>query len=178
MPRCKHCKTAFTPKHFNQKNCMQTDECVGAFLSDLSKANDRKWRKEKKERSERLKTRSEWLNDLQKVFNAYIRERDKGKQCISCGVNLHNKTVHASHFWSVGAYPNLRFNENNVHASCDHCNLHLHGNIANYALNLPKRIGQAEFDALNDGRNGAPLKLTVDEIKEKIRIYKDKIKSL
>jgi hypothetical protein len=157
---------------------MQTDECVGAFLSDLSKANDRNWRKEKKERSERLKTRSEWLNDLQKVFNAYIRERDKGKQCISCSVNLHNKTVHASHFWSVGAYPNLRFNENNVHASCDHCNLHLHGNIANYALNLPKRIGQAKFDALNDSRNGAPLKLTVDEIKEKIRIYKDKIKNI
>jgi hypothetical protein len=52
----------------------------------------------------------------------------------------------------------------------------LHGNIANYALRLPKRIGQYEFDLLNDNRNGAPLKLTVDEIKEQIKAYKDKIK--
>jgi hypothetical protein len=178
MPRCKHCKTKFEPKQFNQKNCLQTDECVRAFLSDLSKQNEQRWRKEKKVRKNKLKTRSEWLNDLQKTFNTYIRERDKNKPCVSCGVDLRNKTVHASHFWSVGAYPRLRFNENNVHASCDHCNLHLHGNIANYALRLPERIGQAAFDELNSSRNGAPLKLTTDEIKANILIYKEKTKNL
>ena len=178
MPRCKHCRTKFEPKKFNQKFCMETDDCVSSFLSDLTKQNDRKWRQEKKERTERLKTRSNWMNDLQKVFNEYIRERDKGKPCISCGTSLIGKQAHASHYFSVGAYPNLRVNEDNVHNACEHCNIHLHGNHAEYSIRLPKRIGQERFNALIESRNSHYLKLTVDEIKEMITFYRLKIKEL
>ncbi len=173
MARCKHCKTTFTPKHFNQKNCMETDECVGAFLSDLTKANNTKWRKEKKERSERLKTRSEWMQDLQDVFNTFIRTRDKDKPCISCGT--FTGKMNAGHYKSVGGSPELRFNELNVHKQCEYCNTHLSANLIEYRIGLVKRIGVDIVEFL-ERKDHAPLKLTVEEIKEQIKVYKEKIK--
>ncbi len=173
MPRCKHCKTTFTPKHFNQKNCMETDDCVGAFLSDLSKANNTKWRKEKKERKEALKTRSEWMQDLQDVFNTFIRTRDKDKPCISCGT--FTGKMNAGHYKSVGGSPELRFNELNVHKQCEYCNTHLSANLIEYRIGLVKRIGVDIVEFL-ERKDHAPLKLTVEEIKEQIKVYKEKIK--
>ncbi len=173
MPRCKHCKTTFTPKHFNQKNCMETDDCVGAFLSDLSKANNTKWRKEKKERKEALKTRSEWMQDLQDVFNTFIRTRDKDKPCISCGT--FTGKMNAGHYKSVGGSPELRFNELNVHKQCEYCNTHLSANLIEYRIGLVKRIGVEQVEFL-ERKDHAPLKLMVDEIKEQIKAYKEKIK--
>ncbi len=173
MARCKHCKTTFTPKHFNQKNCMVTDECVGAFLSDLSKANNTKWRKEKKERKEALKTRSEWMQDLQDVFNTFIRTRDKDKPCISCGT--FTGKMNAGHYKSVGGSPELRFNELNVHKQCEYCNTHLSANLIEYRIGLVKRIGVEQVEFL-ERKDHAPLKLMVDEIKEQIKAYKEKIK--
>ena len=173
MPRCKHCKSTFTPKHFNQKNCMETDECVGAFLSDLTKANNTKWRKEKKERKEALKTRSEWMQDLQDVFNTFIRTRDKDKPCISCGT--FTGKMNAGHYKSVGGSPELRFNELNVHKQCEYCNTHLSANLIEYRIGLVKRIGIDKVEFL-ERKDHAPLKLTVDEIKEQIKVYRDKIK--
>ena len=173
MPRCKHCKTTFTPKHFNQKNCMETDECVGAFLSDLTKANNTKWRKEKKERKEALKTRSEWMQDLQDVFNTFIRTRDKDKPCISCGT--FTGKMNAGHYKSVGGSPELRFNELNVHKQCEYCNTHLSANLIEYRIGLVKRIGVEQVEFL-ERKDHAPLKITVDEIKEQIKVYRDKIK--
>ena len=171
--RCKHCKTTFTPKHFNQKNCMETDDCVGAFLSDLTKANNTKWRKEKKERKEALKTRSEWMQDLQDVFNTFIRTRDKDKPCISCGT--FTGKMNAGHYKSVGGSPELRFNELNVHKQCEYCNTHLSANLIEYRIGLVKRIGVDKVEFL-ERKDHAPLKLTVDEIKEQIKAYKEKIK--
>ena len=171
--RCKHCKTTFTPKHFNQKNCMETDECVGAFLSDLTKANNTKWRKEKKERKEALKTRSEWMQDLQDVFNTFIRTRDKDKPCISCGT--FTGKMNAGHYKSVGGSPELRFNELNVHKQCEYCNTHLSANLIEYRIGLVKRIGVEQVEFL-ERKDHAPLKLSVDEIKEQIKVYRDKIK--
>jgi hypothetical protein len=152
---------------------METDECVGAFLSDLSKANSTKWRKEKKERKEALKTRSEWMQDLQDVFNTFIRTRDKDKPCISCGT--FTGKMNAGHYKSVGGSPELRFNELNVHKQCEYCNTHLSANLIEYRIGLVKRIGVEQVEFL-ERKDHAPLKLTVDEIKEQIKVYKEKIK--
>jgi hypothetical protein len=152
---------------------METDECVGAFLSDLTKANNTKWRKEKKERSERLKTRSEWMQDLQDVFNTFIRTRDKDKPCISCGT--FTGKMNAGHYKSVGGSPELRFNELNVHKQCEYCNTHLSANLIEYRIGLVKRIGVDIVEFL-ERKDHAPLKLTVEEIKEQIKVYKEKIK--
>ena len=47
----------------------------------------------------------------QKVFNAYIRKRDEGLPCISCGTG---QPQHAGHYFSAGHNSKLRFEERNV----------------------------------------------------------------
>jgi ssDNA-binding Zn-finger/Zn-ribbon topoisomerase 1 len=138
------------------------------------KKEDKKWVAEKKES---LKTHSDWMQLLQIAFNTYIRLRDKDLPCISCGQNLQGKKTDASHFYSCGAYPQLRVDEDNVHNACVHCNQHKGGNLHEYRKRLPARIGQERFDALEE-RKQQELKLTLPEIKEKIAYYKGLIKEL
>jgi hypothetical protein len=132
--------------------------------------------KNKKAILDSIKSHSKWLNDLQKVFNTYIRLRDADQPCISCNRPLKGK-YDAGHFFSVGAYPNLRFNEDNVHGQCVHCNQHKHGAISEYAINLPERIGMYRFESLKIKRT-QPLKLSIPDIKEMIDYYKLKVKRL
>lgn len=80
----------------------------------------------------------------QQVFNAWIRERDKDKGCISCG----GEVQHAGHYLSAGHHGHLRFNENNVHGQCLRCNNFLHGNLINYRIGLVKRIGESKVQLL------------------------------
>lgn len=170
---CKICKKKFTPRYSTAQMV-----CGGRCAIEYDRIQKRKaWRKEKAVRKDALKTHSEWLKDLQKVFNAFIRERDKGKLCVSCGAKV-NGTGHASHMFSVGAYPNLRFNEDNCHLSCVECNLHKHGNLVEYSLRLPERIGKERFEKLVSDSKKTVLKLSVPEIEDLIKKYKEKTKEL
>jgi hypothetical protein len=88
-----------------------------------------------------MKTKGEWLKELQTVFNRYIRLRDEGKPCISCGTTKPVQYA-AGHYFTIGSCPALRFDEDNVHLQCNkNCNLEKSGNIAEYSINLPLRIG-------------------------------------
>lgn len=176
MPRCKCCKEKFTPKKFLQKYCMEKDECIKAFIAAYK---DKKWKVEKKELKEKLKTHKDYLKILQVVFNTFIRTRDisKNEPCISCGCTMIGKKGDASHYFSVGSSPNLRFNEDNVHHACVYCNQHNHGNIAEYSIRLPLRIGQQRFEKLQAERN-KPFKPSIPEIKNLIQEYKLKTKLL
>ena len=116
MPRCKVCREKFEPKFFLQKSCLKA-ECVLEY-SKQDKA--KKWKVEKKFRKEALKTRSDHLNELQVIFNKWIRLRDKGNNCISC--NKPAKKENAGHYRSVGSCPELRLEPLNVHLQCEYCN--------------------------------------------------------
>ena len=113
---------------------------------------------------------------VQKEFNKYIRLRDKNQKCISCDCVIKG-IGHASHYFSVGSSPNLRFNEHNVHLSCVECNLHLHGNIAEYSIRLPFRIGIKNFDLLVGKRN-EKKHYSIEELKQLKEIHKEKIKQI
>lgn len=181
--KCKHCKTKFEPKYFLQKFCLSNDECRTAatnFAIEQKEKNFKKDRvKDTKERKEALMTYSEWLNILQVTFNTYIRMRDKNEPCISCGNNKPNIKYDAGHFFSVGAFPNVRFDEDNVWRQCsNNCNIHLSGNIHNYRPRLIEKIGIEKFEALEFRARNGVLKLSIPEIKEKIKIYKEKIRLL
>lgn len=79
-------------------------------------------------------------------FNKFIRLRDHGKPCISCGSYTE---LQAGHFYSGGHYSCLRFNENNVHGQCKRCNYFLSGNLNEYRKNLVKKIGKEGIDELD-----------------------------
>jgi len=176
MPKCKTCKDKFEPKVFLQKNCLKKDECIKAELELKKKAYKKSWNKEKKQRKEALKTNSDYVRELQKIFNTYIRERDKNKPCISCNKPLNSK-FDAGHYYSTGSYPELRFHEDNVHGQCVHCNQHKRGNLIEYGLNLPKRIGLDNVLELRKLAN-VPRKYTIEELKGLKVFYKLKIKNL
>ena len=81
-----------------------------------------------------------------KHFNSFIRNRDKGKGCVSCDSLTFSD---AGHFYSSGHYPILRYDENNVHGQCKRCNYFLHGNLDEYRKRLYKRISELDINELD-----------------------------
>lgn len=111
--------------------------------------------------------------ELQKVFNEYIRQRDKDKPCISCG---QFKDLQAGHFYSVRNYDGLRFDEDNVHGECVRCNCFDDDHLIGYSVNLVRKIGPERFvrlqeRAMNYKKNGK--KWSRSELEEMITKYKD-----
>jgi len=121
------------------------------------------------------KTRSALLKLAQTHFNRYIRLRDQDKPCISCDCVITGSGM-ASHYLSVGARPNLRFNEQNVHRSCNKCNVFLHGNLINYRIRLVKLIGVAEVEKLES--DVTPIKLSAEDITVIIEKYRNLTKEM
>ena len=180
MLRCKNCRERFIPRYNNslQKYCMEKDECIKAFTDNhkvtKEKIDAKGWAKEKKERKEAIMSHSEWLKILQAVFNSYIRERDKDLGCISC--QTFNGQMHCGHYRAVSVAPQLRFNEDNCSKQCSRCNNFLSANLINYRIALVKKIGLERVENLEN--DNSVLKISVEEIKEKIKIYKEKTKEL
>ena len=81
---------------------------------------------------------------LDKVFAAYIRQRDANKPCISCG---SRGPLQAGH-WIKRQHQSVRWDERNCHGQCVRCNLWLHGNEGAYALALVDKYGRAVVDEL------------------------------
>lgn len=115
---------------------------------------------------------------VQEKCNEYIRLRDAGKPCISCGKYA---TLQAGHYWPVGGYDGLRFDELNINGECSHCNCFNESHLITYRDNLVERIGQAEFKALQERaadykKNGR--KFSKSELLEIYNYYCEKIKQL
>ena len=129
-----------------------------------------------------MKSLPQLIAKCQLAFNEYVRKRDLTGdyfKCISCGEIKDERFMHAGHFYNVGHYPGLRFEEDNCHGQCNHCNTFLHGNLIEYRDNLLFKIGAERFEALKIRaglykRNG--YKFSRFEIVEKIAELKHKIK--
>lgn len=124
--------------------------------------------------------------DLQKVFNTYIRLRDtkydKGTPyfiCISCNQPKGLDQMNAGHFWPVGGHEAVRYDEDNVHGQCIHCNNFASNGVVTmqYQTNLCKKIGQQRFDALA-ARRFNRSKMMAFEVELLIQQYTEKIEKL
>ena len=124
---------------------------------------------------ERLKSRSDYAKEAQTAFNHWVRLRDKGRPCISCG-RYHQGQNHAGHFLSVGARPELRYEPLNVWLQCAPCNTHLSGNAVLFRAALVREIGVEKVEWLEGPHE--PRKYTVDDLKEIKRIYSAKAREL
>lgn len=126
-----------------------------------------------KARKEAIKSRADWAREAQTAFNAFIRARDDGLPCISCGRH-HQGQWHAGHYLSTGARPELRYTESNVHRQCAPCNTHLSGNAVLYRIGLIERIGLEAVEWL-EGPHELP-KWTPDDYKAIRDNYRQKLK--
>ncbi|MEO8807919.1 MAG: recombination protein NinG [Burkholderiaceae bacterium] len=151
---------AFSPNTSTQVVCgLRCAKRVPVIARNTLKAD----RIETRRKLDGLKPLSHWVKLTQAAFNGFIRARDAGKPCISCGRH-HVGSWDAGHYLTTGARPELRFDEDNVHRQCVPCNQHLHGNHVLYRIGLIARRGLAVVERLEGPH--APKKYTVDELAE------------
>ncbi len=159
------CSTQFVPSQLGQKVCGY--KC-GLAIKDVNHDRAKKalaqiGRKEIRSAKERIKTRGDHMREAQAAFNTWIRHRDVGQPCVSCGRH-HNGQWHAGHYRTVGGNPELRFEPLNVWKQCAPCNNHKSGDIVNYRIELVKRIGAARVEWLEGPHE--PKRYTTEDLKE------------
>lgn len=175
MARCKECKEKFTQKYMLQKFCMVHDECIKRFAEQTRL---KAWKEKKAKVKNELMTLQDWIKITQVTFNNFIRLRDKGKPCISCGKQIKENNCDAGHLWSAGGHYNVRFNELNVNAQCSRpCNKDKSGDVNNYRKGFIERYGIDELNELDSIAN-ITRNFTIEEIKQINQTYKEKIKEL
>ena len=164
MKTCRVCRQPFEPRLPMQVVC-GIDCARSLAISVRGKAEKQaatKQRKADRDRKEKIKTRSELAREAQQAFNTWIRLRDAGRPCISCGRH-HQGQMHAGHYLSVGARPELRYEPLNVWLQCAPCNTYLSGNAVLFRQALVREIGQDKVDWL-EGPHQAK-KYTADELR-------------
>lgn len=179
--KCAMCPTRFVPRGM-QKVCgprcaMDLVARNNAKALALAKRVDRA---ETKARKDKLKTRKEWVAELQTVFNRFIRTRDAGKPCICCGMPFEpmkpGGSMDAGHYLSVGSAPHLRFVEANVHGQRKNCNRPGGTTRDRFRAGMIQRIGLEAVEALEADQDDR--KHTIDDLKALIAHYKQRIKEL
>lgn len=159
---CYICKTKKKPEEMRYSNCKKaycSERCRSKLIEILikdaqSKVYDQRTKvfKEKHRESD-IKSKSNMVADIQaRIFNPYIKLRDRCDPCISCGKYEHEitnfKQWEAGHYLSVGARKDLRFNYFNCNKQCSGCNRAETGNrhnqaaiSAKYRVNLIAKYG-------------------------------------
>jgi hypothetical protein len=154
MVKCKACGTLFIRVRPMQKACSVS---CAVDLSKISAAKAEAKQKKAERRQDKAKldamrTLPQLVKVAQSAFNAYVRARDAGKGCISCGNQLPFDAIGGAfdcgHYRSVGSAPHLRFDERNAHGQCKHCNRYLSGNHVEYRKGLIARVGQETVEDL------------------------------
>ena len=174
--KCKACGVEYAPFNTLQKAC--SPECA-LKLVEIEKEKKEKalTRKMKKEFNENDKGFQKAR--AQAAFNAFIRYRDVDEGCISCYKPAGwSGRWDAGHYFTVGARPDLRFNEDNCHKQCHYdCNINKSGNIAEYRKGLVNKIGEDRVKALEE-HGKTTESLTAEHYKQIAKKYKDKLEKL
>lgn len=170
MKVCRLCKTRFEPSRPLQAVC--SIDCARKWANtDAARRSEKAARAvSRREARGRLETPSQAARKAQSVFNAWVRLVDRGMPCVSCGhPDDGSRQRHASHYRPAGPNPALRYEPDNVHASCSVCNNHKSGNLVGYRIELIRRIGIERVEWL-EGPHDLPHR-TVADFREIQRQY-------
>jgi hypothetical protein len=171
--KCKVCKIPFKQVRAMQTVCSPTcalelSNAIGVRIKAKAQAEDKRATREK---LDAMRTKPQLTKLAQTAFNAFIRARDAGKPCISCGKPLGSEanSYDAGHYRSVGSAPHMRFVEDNCHGQCKHCNNYLSGNHVMYRKGLIERIGVRAVELIES--DTVTRKYTQDGLREIARHY-------
>ena len=120
------------------------------------------------------KDRAYWQKRAQTAFNAWIRQRDAGLPCISCGCPDGKGKRNAGHYKPAHVNAALRFSEINCHGQCEACNTSLSGNLINYRKGLVLKIGLDAVECLENCH--AIQRWTIEEFKNIEIDYKARLR--
>jgi len=133
----------------------------------------------RRERRVALKTKTQWKSEAQNAFNRYVRLRDAGKPCISCGrlpAQKYGGTMDCGHYRPRGAAGHLAFNLHNTAAQCVQCNRDRAGAQKAFEHGLIQRIGSEKVEALNN--NNVVRKFDVPYLQRIKSIFTRKARAL
>lgn len=197
---CTICKNPFVPiktySGFNQsrlcKDCRIEVESAKRRVQ-MQKRTEAKARAVlggRKEEALHKMSQPNLLKTAQDEFNLFIRNRDRLPNgtfyCPTCKKfkTIKGGNYHACHFYPVGHYSALRYNENNVFGGCSACNRYKHGVGYEYADWVRQKIGEQEYQKLReiqslwDATGGRWEKLELIEIIKKYRTLNKQYKPL
>ena len=127
--------------------------------------------------SVRRKREPNYVADMDKVFQYYVRLRDSMPggycRCISCGRLKPFDQIQAGHFWSRRNM-SVRWSEQNVNGECIFCNIYDGDHLLGYRENLIKKIGLRSFELL-DVEHHMSRKWSDFEIIELIKHYGEEV---
>lgn len=155
--RCPHCKGKLEAGQRIHPECIDGYAEAQAAKAEREEAKRAQAaakveRAETRRRKEAIKTIPDLIKEAQVAFNAFIRERDREKPCICCGLPLGTGEVGGAfdcgHYRSTGSAPHLRFDERNAHAQRKVCNRWGAGRAVDYRIGLVARIGLEAVEAL------------------------------
>lgn len=171
VKKCKPCGRQFEPFNPLQKSC--SPRCA-IDLAVAQKAKKAAQVKAVKKKAFKDNDRPYQMALAQKAFNAFIRERDKGQPCISCGTTADVQYA-AGHWKSRGSSPHLRFNQFNVNLQCNrYCNLGQSGNVGEYRIGLINKFGIKKVEWLES--QNVPVKWSINEIRAIKQYYRKLLK--
>ena len=181
--KAKGCGVVFSPARSFQ--CWCSPDCAVLIARAKKEQNEakqaREQRRQDKAKREKLKTRSDWMKEAQREFNKYVRLRDRGQGCISCGSflvleNAIGGGYDCGHFRSVGSAPHLRFDPRNAAGQCKQCNRYGAGMVVEYRKGLIDRHGVEFVELLESDQS--PSKHTIEDLKQIRDTYRAKCKEL
>lgn len=159
MRKCRICKQPYEPRNSLQSVC--SPACAVAYARWHEQKRTKELKAMTRRQRQDIKTHAELVREAQVAFNAWIRERDIDRPCISCGT-AGRVQWHAGHYRTTKAAPELRFHPLNCHKQCAQCNNHKSGNLIEYRINLVGRIGQEAVEWLEGPHE--PAKWSRDEL--------------
>lgn len=172
LKKCRNCNQELPLSSFTSTMAKYCKNCrYIVLLEKKHQATVRRLERTKniKQKKKTVIKISDLKQKAQKVFNKWIRERDKDDGCISCD----SKTASgydAGHFWPMGSKGALRYNEDNTHKQCRNCNKWKSGNLLEYRVRLIKKIGVERVNWLEEHRNDIK-KWNREELEEIVRKY-------
>lgn len=175
--KCRWCKEAFKPWNSLQAAC--GPRCALSL--------ERKKKQDRLDKEAKLLKQKVNANDKEKrrkaavrAFNRFIRLRDRGNPCISCGkpsIGDAAGKFDAGHYIPAGNCTALRFDERNVNLQCHwNCNIQQSGNRTEYRKGLIEKYGQEVVDFLEGPQ--PTIDITVDWYREIEKTYKAKCKEM
>ena len=119
----KPCKSCGWERFQNRTECLscirkkEKEKAKIKKVKEKEKAVIRKVRTTQKKRF----SRSNLVKEADRVFSLYVRKRDRGDTCITCGANW-DESFQCWHFMSR-RHLSTRWMERNAHGQCPKCNL-------------------------------------------------------
>lgn len=175
MPRSKTCIIC-SKEHQNTMSKCCSPGCERKHRANLNKAKLEKVKiKKEKVKTKKAFSRSTLIKEADRVFSIFIRERDRGKPCVTCGALWEEN--HQNWHFASRRHLNTRWMEKNANWQCPKCNLWWAGEQFKHWLAIDKMYWLWTAEQIMRLAQDTS-KTTDDEILMHIRYYYSELDSM